>query len=113
MAPVPTLLLTSVMAAVMAAVPTLRLVLRQIEQLCSVLRSVAGRAVRQPRELPRPGVVSADDADVEDEMVLHAVGHRHRVGLQQSDARDIEIDDGADEPADGSPREKAVAERHV
>lgn len=109
----PTLLLTSVMAAVMAAVPTLRLVLRQIEQLCSVLRSVAGRAVRQPRELPRPGVVSADDADVEDEMVLHAVGHRHRVGLQQSDARDIEIDDGADEPADGSPREKAVAERHV
>lgn len=113
MASVMASLLISMMAAVMAAVPTLRSVLRQIEQLGRVLRSVAVRAVRQSRELPRPGVVSADDADVEDEMVLHAVGHRHRMGLQQRDARDVEIDNGADEPADGSPREKAVAERNV
>ena len=109
----PTSLLISMMTAVMAAMMALRFVLRQIEQLGRVLRSVAVRAVRQSRELPRPGVVSADDADVEDEMVLHAVGYRHRMGLQQRDTRDVEIDNGADEPADGSPREKAVAERNV
>ena len=108
-----TSLIFAFIASFIASFMALHVVPRGIEPFCSVLRGFAVRGVRQSSELTRPGVVSADDADVEDEMVLHAVGDRHRMGLQQRDAGNVEVDHGADEPADGSPREKAIAKGNV
>ena len=94
----------------------MRVVLGRIHRVHRAGRAVGaaqrGR-VGQPSELPRPGVVSADDADVEEQVVLHAVGDRHGMELHARNRGDVEVDDGADEPADGSPREKPVAKRDV
>ena len=96
-----------------AALASLRVVRRELEEVCEVLHALPGRTVRQSRETTRPGIAPADHADVEEQVVLQAVRHRQRVELHSGERGDAEIDHSADEPADGTPREKTVAQRHV